>query len=483
MDGHGAGVGDVVDGATFEPLAPAASSPQSLVAGEATIGGCGVVVLASDFGCQGGSIGVAEGSAIAAAFDHAQRCRRPVLSIISSGGTRMQEGAPAFVQMVKIASAAARFRRHGGFAISYFSGAVFGGALASWGTLGQLLLAAPGTRVGFMGARVMRDALGVTLPQGLQCAERLRDAGLIDDIVERAQLRTVVARALRIVAPPSVPAAIRDDARAMPLVGTATQRDAWECVMRSRAFERPRANALVAALTAEAVEFHGDLLGGGDDLAVRTVLTRIAGTPVVVVAHDATAGPVSVAGLRKARRAICLARELRATLVTIIDTPGAEISAAAESQGLAYEIGRCLTDLVELPSPSVSVLLGQGAGGAAIALLPSDRVVAADDAWLSPLPPEAAAALSTGSPANAPEMARLQGIAAHALHRHGIVDDVITTEPPPGAGLVPAMAAAIAAAVTDLQSVRAGDRVDARAARFATLGYAGSSAGSGISHS
>src|SRR3712207_9255745 len=88
-----------------------------------------------------------------------------------------------------------------------------------------------------------------------------------------------------------------------------------------------------------------------------------------------------------------LAAELRLPLVTLIDTPGAALSKEAEEGGLAGEIARCLHDLVVLRAPTLSVLLGQGTGGGALALVPADRVLAAANGWLGPLPPEGASAI------------------------------------------------------------------------------------------
>ena len=99
------------------------------------------------------------------------------------------------------------------------------------------------------------------------------------------------------------------------------------------------------------------------------------------------------AALRTARRGMRLAAELGLPLVSVVDTAGAALSREAEEGGLAGEIARSLADLVVLPSPTLCLLLGQGAGGGALAMLPADRVVAAANAWLSPLPPEGASAI------------------------------------------------------------------------------------------
>ena len=121
-----------------------------------------------------------------------------------------------------------------------------------------------------------------------------------------------------------------------------------------------------------------------------------------------------------------LADELRLPLVSVIDTSGAELSQAAEEGGLAAEIARCLSDLVLLKAPTLCLMIGEGTGGGALALLPADRVIAAEHSWLSPLPPEGAAAILHRDPARAPEVAEAQRVSSRELLESGIVDRVVS---------------------------------------------------------
>jgi hypothetical protein len=113
----------------------------------------------------------------------------------------------------------------------------------------------------------------------------------------------------------------------------------------------------------------------------------------------------------------------------VIDTPGAELSARAEEDGLASEIAHCLADLTTLPVPTVSLLLGQGAGAAALALLPADRVLTAQYAWLAPLASEGASAIVYRGTGHAPQLAARQGIGSTDLAADGVVDEVIPETP------------------------------------------------------
>ena len=159
-------------------------------------------------------------------------------------------------------------------------------------------------------------------------------------------------------------------------------------------------------------------------------LTRLDGQPCVVVGQDRTRQtpetPMGPGALREARRGMRLAEELRLPLVTVIDTPGAALSQHAEERAIAGEIARCIAELVTMTVPTLAVVLGQGCGGGALALLPGRTVIAAENAWLSPLPPEGASAIvHHGDTSHAAEMAEQQEVRAIDLHRSGTVHHVV----------------------------------------------------------
>ncbi|MGV2854540.1 carboxyl transferase domain-containing protein, partial [Glutamicibacter sp. AGC84] len=178
-----------------------------------------------------------------------------------------------------------------------------------------------------------------------------------------------------------------------------------------------------------------------------------------------------------ARRGMQLAQELGLPLVTIIDTTGAELSVQAEEGGLAGEIARSLSELIGLRSPSVSVLLGQGTGGAALALLPADRTIAARNSWLSPLPPEGASAIMHRSTSHAPDMARQQKIGVASLCAFGLVDHVVdefddaATRP---REFCQELGTAIAAEISLALAIPEADRLERRQKKFQNLGRASS---------
>jgi len=196
---------------------------------------------------------------------------------------------------------------------------------------------------------------------------------------------------------------------------------------------------------------------GEQDAAVLVVLTRLDGQPCVLVGQDrhqqTRAAPLGPAALREARRGMRLAEELGLPLVTVIDTPGAELSVAAEEGAIAGEIARCIATMVTMTVPTVSVILGQGCGGGALALLPAQVVVATQNAWLSPLPPEGASVITFGDLDHASEMAESQGIGSAALVESGIVHRVVPELPDDDAeSLSVAVASAVARELVRLNS-------------------------------
>jgi acyl-CoA carboxylase subunit beta len=367
---------------------------------------------------------VAASDRIVRAVERATAERLPLLAVTASGGTRMQEGTIAFLSMVKISAAVRAHRQAGLPYLVYLRHPTTGGVMASWGSLGHITVAEPGALLGFLGSRVYESLYGKPFPENVQVAENLFDKGLIDAVVPPWQLSDVVDRALSIlVTGPSV--------RVHPpktLAVGPSDADAWTSIGISRNPRRPDLRQLLAHAARDVLPLNGT--GQGEkDPGLQLALARFGQKSCVVLGHtrprpsqQTAMGPAS---LREARRGMRLAEELGLPLVTVIDTGGAALSKEAEEGGLAGEIARSLHDLIGLNSPTVSVLLGQGAGGGALALLPADRTIAAQHAWLSPLPPEGASAIVHRSTEFAPAMSQAQGVNVASLHAHGLVEHIV----------------------------------------------------------
>jgi len=156
---------------------------ESVVTGEGRLGGRRIAVAASEFGFLGGSIGAGAGERLTAAIERATAERLPLIAAPASGGTRMQEGTRAFLQMVKITAAVVAHKSAGLPYLVYLRHPTTGGVFASWASLGHLTLAEPGALIGFLGPRVYEALRGSPVPDGVQTAENLLAHGVVDAVV------------------------------------------------------------------------------------------------------------------------------------------------------------------------------------------------------------------------------------------------------------------------------------------------------------
>jgi acyl-CoA carboxylase subunit beta len=443
---------------------------ESVLTGEGTVFGRRVAVVASEFGFLAGSIGVAAAERITAAVERATAERLPLVASPSSGGTRMQEGTVAFLQMVKISAAVELHKRAHLPYLVYLRHPTTGGVFASWGSLGHVTAAEPGALIGFLGPRVYEHLYGEPFPTGIQTAENLHRHGVIDGVVPIGLLRSTLDRALKVVSdapgvPPRAP-----EPEPIPDV------PAWDSVEISRRPDRPGIGYLLRHGTTERVLLSGTG-GHGEAATTLLALARFGSQPAVVVGQQrgvggGLAGPQA---LREARRGMALAAGLRLPLVLVIDTPGPALSAEAEEGGLAGEIARCLAELVTLDTPTVSVLLGQGSGGPALAMVPADRVLAALHGWLAPLPPEGASAIVYRDVDHAPELAAAQGIRSSDLLRNGIVDAIVpehTDAADTPLEFTGRLSATIAAELRSLRALSPAERMASRLRHYRGIGLA-----------
>jgi acetyl-CoA carboxylase carboxyl transferase subunit beta len=439
---------------------------EAVLTGEGRIFGRRVAVVVCEFDFLGGSIGVAAAERITAAVERATAERLPLLASPSSGGTRMQEGTVAFLQMVKIAAAVRLHKRAHLPYLVYLRHPTTGGVFASWGSLGHVTVAEPGALIGFLGPRVYQLLYGEPFPAGIQTAENLQRHGVIDGVVPLDELRETLDRALTVIADP--PESLPESEPPEPTPDV----PAWDSVVASRRPDRPGVGHLLRYGATDPVLLSGT--GQGEAATTLLALARFDGQPAVVLGQQrVTGGIVGPASLREARRGMALAAELRLPLVLVIDTAGPALSAEAEEGGLAGQIAQCLAELVTLETPTVSVLLGQGSGGPALAMVPADRVLAALHGWLAPLPPEGASAIVFRDTDHAAELAGAQGIRSADLLASGIVDVIVGEHPDAAdepAEFSQRLSRAIAAEVHALRQIPDDQRLAARLRRYRSIG-------------
>jgi len=456
---------------------------EAVTTGLCRIGGRPVVLVVFDFEFLGGTMGSVVGEKVANAFEHATRRRIPLVSVTASGGARMQEGMLSLMQMAKVSAAAARHDREGLPFISILTDPTFGGVTASFASLGDVIIAEPGAQIGFVGPRVIEQTTGTRLPPDSHRAETLLRAGMVDLVVPRERLRETVTYLISHLSPAAGPRTRPDQ---LPSRLGDSGLPAWEEVRLARHMERPTTRDYVGRMTTGFVELHGDRQGG-DDPAIMGGLAELDGQAVMILGHErgdtaelqaahrrGMAGPE---GYRKALRLLRLAAKFRIPAVTLIDTPGADPSYESEHRGIAQALAHNLAAMAVLPTPIVSVIIGEGGSGGALALGVADRVLMLEHAIYSVISPEGAAAILYRDAGKAEALSGALKITAHDLLRLGVIDAVVP-EPPGGAHLDHTAAAAavrryIVASLRVLRRLPKSRLLDLRYAKYRHIGRTG----------
>jgi acetyl-CoA carboxylase carboxyl transferase subunit beta len=417
---------------------------EAVVTGTARINGRDCVLAVFDFNFMGGSMGSVVGEKVALALEMAADRHYPFISVVASGGARMQEGMLSLVQMGKTTAAAMRLHQAGVPSITVLTNPTTGGVYASFASQGDFLFAEPGALIGFAGPRVIEQLTGEAPPAGTHTAEFLLEHGQLDGVVDRARLRGVLATLLQLFQARG-PAEARGahDAYRPPRTPPPS---AWPEVQLARRDDRPTAADYIRRLMPQFVELRGDRVFG-DDQAVIAGIGDLAGMTVCAIGQERghgdprrNGGRLRPEGFRKAARIMRLAAELRFPLLTFIDTPGAHLDYDSEARGLAGALSSCLANMSVLPVPIVSVVIGEGGSGPALALGVADRILMQEHAVYSVIAPEGAAAIVHRDSAKAQDIADALKMTAYDCLVLGVVDAIVP-EPEYGAHMDPDYAA------------------------------------------
>jgi acetyl-CoA carboxylase carboxyl transferase subunit beta len=400
----------------------------AVVTGRAQVMGIAVVLVVYDFRFLGGSMGSVVGEKVARAFDSGRRERLPVIVVCSSGGARIQEGMVALFQMAKTTMVAARLREQGVPLLVLLADPTMGGVLASFASMGDVILAEPHARISFVGPRVHEKAIGDAVPPGT--AEFALQHGTIDAIVEREQLRPILSQ-LAAVLRTQPSARTKKPVQPGPPKIAGPGRPVWETVELARHPARPTGRDLALRVFNDVFELHGDRSGGDDD-SIMIGVGRLRGRPVVIVAQDrrsANGGRTRPSGYHKAQRAFTLAERFSLPLVTLVDTPGAATDAEAEAAGITAAVADSLARLGRLRTVVINVVVGEGGSGGALALSVGDRLLMFENAIFSVIGPEAASSILYHDAAHAHELAGHLKLTARDLVGLRLVDRIVAEQP------------------------------------------------------
>lgn len=427
---------------------------EAVVTGRAKIGGNDVALAVCDGRFMMASMGKVVGEKITRAVERATEEKIPVIIFTCSGGARMQEGIHSLMQMSKTSAALKRHHDAGQLYVTVLTDPTTGGVTASFAMLGDIILAEPNALIGFAGPRVIEQTIGQKLPKGFQRAEFLLEHGFVDKIVERENLRETLKQivnmhadgqsAKRILGGTSAGEQTDGEASSEEQISRSTssgepyteefRKSAWERVQSSRRKDRPVGADYIDALFTDFMEFHGDRYFK-DDKAIIGGIARFHELPVTVIAQakgrntkeniERNFGMPSPDGYRKALRLMKQAEKFNRPVICFVDTPGAFCGLEAEERGQGEAIARNLFEMSGLQVPVLSVVIGEGGSGGALAMATADEVWLLENSIYSILSPEGFASILWKDSKRAEEAAGVMKLTAAHLLKAGIVEKVI----------------------------------------------------------
>ena len=407
---------------------------EAVVTGKASIEGNPAVIAVCDGRFLMASMGQVVGEKITRAVERATKEQLPVIIFACSGGARMQEGIVSLMQMAKSAAALKRHSDAGLLYVSVLTDPTTGGVTASFAMLGDVILAEPKALIGFAGPRVIEQTIGEKLPKGFQRSEFLLEHGFIDRIVERKEMRTVLGNILQMHHTAQNPVIQKPVQTVEKERQSVQEKDAWERVTISRKNDRPVGQDYIRILFSDFLEFHGDRCYG-DDTAIIGGIARFAGIPVTVIAQAKGKstkenvahhfGMPSPEGYRKALRLMKQAEKFKRPILLFVDTPGAFCGIEAEERGQGEAIARNLFEMSSMKVPVLSVVIGEGGSGGALALAVADEVWMLENAIYSVLSPEGFASILWKDSKRASEAAEVMKLTAADLKKLGVIEAVI----------------------------------------------------------
>lgn len=477
---------------------------EAVVTGRVKINGTQAVIGVCDGRFMMASMGYAVGEKITRAVERATNEKLPVILFTCSGGARMQEGIISLMQMEKTSAALKRHSDAGLLYVTVLTDPTTGGVTASFAMLGDIIIAEPQALIGFAGPRVIEQTIGEKLPEGFQRAEFLLEHGFVDQIVKRENMKPVLGRILKMhdhVHPDcrkGKEVRKSDRTEPVPKAGMTEKKagkkaaeqepwsekslTAWERVCRSRSKERPVGKDYIDILFEDFVELHGDRYYR-DDPAIIGGIAYFQGICVTVIAQakgrttkenlERNFAMPSPEGYRKARRLMKQAEKFHRPVINFVDTPGAFCGMEAEERGQGEAIARNIFELSGLKVPVLSVVIGEGGSGGALALAVADEVWMLENSVYSVLSPEGFASILWKDSSRSAEAAKMMKLTAADLKKLGVIErvfpepqnfSVLTMKP-----TAELLRAGLAEFLTKYQKLETKDLLEGRYERFRKL--------------
>lgn len=379
------------------------------------------------------SMGYLVGEKVTRLFERATKMKVSVIIFCCSGGARMQEGIISLMQMSKTAAAVKKHSKKGLLYISILTNPTMGGVTASFATLADIILAEKGATIGFTGSRVIEQNIGVKLPKEFQTAEFQLMNGFIDDVVSRKELKNKLKILLDLHKKNKKISYIK---RLNNSGGKKQKKlEPWEEVKIARSFTRPTSKQYIDKLFKSFTELKGDRVSG-DDHAIIAGIAKYHGIPVTVIGQEKGKSTLNDAlyrnwgmplpcGYRKVLRLMKQAEKFGRPIICLVDTVGAACGEEAEKNGQGSIIAHLLGEVSNLGVPILSIIIGEGCSGGALALCAGDEVWMLENSIYSIISPEGYASIVWRDNTRAKEAANKMRLSAEELYELEVIDKII----------------------------------------------------------
>ena len=406
---------------------------EAAVTGTAKVNGKQITVIALDFGFLGGSMGLIVGEKIALAYELAAKKQFPVITIINSGGTRVQEGVISLMQMSKTVSAANLLKNSNIPMISILCNPSTGQVMSSFATLSDIIIGEPGAKIGYSSYRKLRNK-NPDESKDQYTSEGFLKRGFVDLVINREDLKYQISTLIDILKP-------KYSYKSKKIKITKNKNlkfnNALESLKISRNIDRPKASIYINNIFSDFIELHGDRINDDDD-SVIIGLGKILNEPFILIAQERKIitksnnnvvrnykNKIIPSGFRKANRALKLAEKFKIPCLCLVDAVYPELSLKSEYSGLAFSISELISTKLNLETPILSVIIGEGGSETALAFSIADSIMMQKNSIFTPLSPEEAAKIKLGDSRKVKEISNIMKFTSEDCLKLGIIDRVI----------------------------------------------------------
>ena len=406
---------------------------EAVVTGTAKINGEDIIIIALDFGFLGGSMGLIVGEKVALAYELASKKNLPAITIINSGGSRIQEGVISLMQMSKTVSSANLLKNSNIPMITILCNPSTGQTMSSFATISDIIIGEPGAKIGYSSYRKLKNKNSDDSRKQYTSEEFLTN-GFIDLVVSRDELKYKISVLISILKP-------KYSYKSKRLKITKNKNikfnNALESLKISRNIDRPKSSIYINNIFSEFIELHGDRIGN-DDNSVIIGIGKIVNEPFILVAQERRVitksnnnvsrnynNKIMPSGFRKANRALKLAEKFKIPCLCLVDAVYPELSLKSEYSGLAYSISELLSNKLSLETPILSIIIGEGGSETALAFSIADSIMMQKNSIFTPLSPEEAAKIRLGDSKKVKEISNMMRFTSEDCLKLGIIDRVI----------------------------------------------------------